>query len=181
MTDPFARLVAALVAARVRFVVVGAWGANYYARSSAIVLTTVDRDLFLPADAHNLLRAWGACSEVGLELRAQGDPLDYPRDLLLAERVVAAQGLTTATGALDLRVDLALVMGSLRFEEVWSRRRTFHVDDIEIPVASLADILVSKEQVGRDKDRLFLATWAEELRQFLESEPGRDRPSGDDS
>lgn len=64
------------------------------------------------------------------------------------------------------------MMGSFRFEDVWDRRRIFVVDGVEVPVASLVDIVASKEQADRPKDRLFLATLKEELRQVLEAEKG---------
>lgn len=51
----------------VRFVVIGVWGANYYATSAATLFTTQDRDLFLPPDPDNLLAAWRACAEEGGE------------------------------------------------------------------------------------------------------------------
>ncbi len=174
MTDPFLKLVQALSTVGVRFVVFGVWGANYYAQSGAIVLETQDRDLFLPSDPENLRKAWETCSQLGLELFAGREPLDLPRDRLLADRVVSVRALTTATDGGDFVVDLSLVMGSLDFERVWERHRVFLAQGIEVPVASLEDIVTSKEQAGRDKDKLFLATWAEELRKFIESE--RTRP-----
>ncbi len=170
MTDPFTKLVGALASDGVQFVVMGVWGANYYARSPAGVVSTQDRDLFLPPNPENLLRAWKACSREGLELWSQLEPLDLPRDLFLAQRVVAVRAVTQATDGRDLQVDFSLVMGSFRFEDVWDRRRVFLVDGVEVPVASLVDIVASKEQVDRPKDRLFLATLKEELRQVLEAE-----------
>ena len=40
--------------------------------------TTLDRDLFLPADAGNLLAAWDLCRDHGFELFAGTEPLDEP-------------------------------------------------------------------------------------------------------
>ena len=50
-----------------------------------------------------------------------------------------------------------------------SSRLTLIVDGVEIPVARLAHIIESKARVGGEKDRLFLATHAEALRQLLGS------------
>jgi hypothetical protein len=55
----------------------------------------------------------------------------------------------------------------LTFEEVWRRRRTFRSAAVEVPVASLADILAAKAAADRPKDRLFLATNAAELKRLL--------------
>ena len=70
-----------------------------------------------------------------------------------------------------------IVMGEfeVEVEVVWERRRTFVVDDVEIPVARLADIVTSKANAGREKDRLFLATHAEALRNLIR---GDDEPHG---
>jgi hypothetical protein len=71
--------------------------------------------------------------------------------------------LTIATDEAGLQIDLSFVMGGFTFDEVWPRRRTFMVERIPIPVARLSDIVISKAQAGRDKDRLFLATHREAL------------------
>ena len=63
--DSFQELVQGLVTAQVRFVVIGVWGANYYAPSSAVAFQTEDRDLFLPLDPDNLVRAWSVCDATG--------------------------------------------------------------------------------------------------------------------
>jgi hypothetical protein len=44
---------------------------------------------------------------------------------------------------------------------------------VEIPVARLADIVASKQRAGRDKDRLFLATHADALRDLMKLERRR--------
>ena len=86
-------LVVALVAASVRHVVIGVAGANYWARSGHTVFTTKDFDFFLPLDPANALSAWHAAVSCGLELYCGDEPLDRPRDLSLAERIVARQAL----------------------------------------------------------------------------------------
>jgi len=164
--DPFARLVRRLRRARVRFVVIGVAGADYYARSAGLVFTTVDRDLFLPPEPVNLLRAWRACEAEGLELWSGDEPLGSPLDRFLAERVVSRRALVQAVRP-GLQVDLTLVMAGFEFHEIWRSRRLFRVDRVSIPVASLAQIVESKAAVGRPKDRLFLASHEDLLRTLL--------------
>ena len=67
----------------------------------------------------------------------------------------------------DLLIDLTLVMAGFEFDDVWSRRRTFKVQGVTVPVASLSDIVASKAAAGRPKDQLFLATHEDALRQLL--------------
>jgi hypothetical protein len=169
--DPFARLVADLHAARVRFVLIGVWGANFWARSASTLFTTQDHDLFLPLDPDGLLRAWRVCEQTGLALWCGNEPLDEPRDLPLARRVIDSRALVRATDQRTLDVDLTLSMSGFDFETVWRERRLFRVEGVDVPVARLRHIVESKAAAGRPKDRLFLATHEEALRDLLRQEP----------
>ena len=165
MKDPFTRVAAALNSAAVRYLLIGVWGANYYAKGKVFV--TQDQDLFVPQDAANLLLAWNTLESLGLDLRADDQPLDRPRDAFLARAVTDRAALTTATDGHHLHVDLTMVMGAFRFDDAWSRRREFRSHGVAVPVAALGDIIAAKAAADRPKDRLFLATHAEELRKLL--------------
>jgi hypothetical protein len=171
--DGFLELIRALGERKVRFVVIGVAGTNYYAHAARVIFTTQDYDLLLPLDPENLLHAWGGCEAVDLSLWAESEPLDIPRDRWLAEQIVKRRALVRATDGRGLDVDLTLLMAGFDFETVWRERRVFVVDGVDIPVARLRHIVESKATVGRDKDRLFLATHAEALRDLL----GREEPS----
>ena len=96
--NPLVALVRALIAASVRFVVIGVAGANYYALRGQDAFITRDHDLFLPLDADNLSRCRTACDAAGLQLWSGDDPLDLPRDRWLADRIVERRALTRVTG-----------------------------------------------------------------------------------
>jgi hypothetical protein len=149
---------------------IGVGGANYYARGSGLLFTTQDRDLLLPPDAANALRAWRASRRLGLDLWCQDEPLGDPLDLFLARRIVERRALVR-TDLPGLGVDFTFVMGNLEFSQVWPRRRVFRARGVAVPVAALSDIVASKAAAGRPKDRLFLATHEENLRQMLEPSP----------
>ena len=166
----FAPLARALLDLRVRYLLIGVSGANLHAHSAGVVFTTQDRDLFLPLDARNLLLAWQACESCGLELSSAKEPLERPRDVALAERVVQHSACTNATDGGELQVDLTLVMAGFRFDEVWRERVTYQLADVGVPVARLSHIVASKAAVGRARDRLFLATHADALRELLGAE-----------
>jgi hypothetical protein len=146
---------------------IGVAGANYFAISGSTHFATQDRDLFLPLDPDNLLHAWHACEAVNLELRSGAEPLDAPRDRLLAERIIERRATVRASNDRDLDVDLTLEMAGFEFATVWRERRTFNVEGAEIPVARLLHIVTSKQAAGRDKDRLFLATHKQALADLL--------------
>ena len=165
--DLLVPLAQALKQRDVRYVIIGVGGANYWAHAAGLVFTTQDRDLFLPPDSANLVAAWAACDEVGMELWLLNEPLERPRDQWLADRIVERQALTRATGPRELQVDLTLVMKGFDFETVWKERRPFIIDGAEIPTARLRHIIESKHAAGRDKDKLFLATHRDALEQLL--------------
>jgi predicted nucleotidyltransferase len=158
-------LARALARARVRYVVIGVAGVNHYALTAGVLFTTRDRDLFLPPDPANALKAWQACGAEGFELWSGDEPLGKPLDEVLAKQVVSRRALVRAEGQ-GVLVDLSFVMAGFSFDEVWPRRRIFKVDGVDVPVASLKDIVASKAAVGRPKDRLFLATHEDALRQL---------------
>ena len=164
----FEEVVRALSKKGVRFIVIGVWGANYYATSGETLFTTEDRDLFLPDNPRNLLAAWKTCEWVGLRLWAGREPLEKPLEALLAERVVERRALTRAVESEGLQIDLTLEMAGFEFEDVWRERRVFRVGDLDIPVARLKHIIESKAKANRPKDRLFLETHAEALRRLLD-------------
>jgi len=114
--------------------------------------TTKDRDLFLPLDAGNELRAWTICEQLGFELWSCDEPLDKPRDRVLAERVVERQVVVSAIAG-DVFVDLSLTMTGFSFDDVWNEHRTFRIKDIEVPVVRLTRIIESKRIANRPKDR----------------------------
>ena len=168
--EPFLRLLSRFEEQHVRHVVIGVWAANYYAKTGAEVFTTEDRDLFLPPDPENLLRAWSSCRAEGFTLWSGDEPLGEPLDRWLADRIVAQRALTSAVHDSGVVVDLTLVMAGFEFDAVWSGRRVFRVDDVDIPVARISHIVESKARAGRPKDRLFLATYEERLRQLVRDE-----------
>jgi len=167
VNDPFAPLGRALATRAVRYLLIGVSGANFYTHPAASRFVTDDYDLFLPLDSANLVQAWAACDDAGLELWLTDDPLDRPRDRWLADQVVARRALTRASGPNELLVDFTLVMKGFEFETAWKEHRVFRVEDADIPTARLTHIVMSKQAAGRPKDQLFLTTHQDALEQLL--------------
>ena len=165
--EAFNRLIQAFNDAHVRAVLIGVAGANYYAPTRSAAVHTDDRDLYLPPDPSNLVAAWKVCEELRLELACSGETLDIPRDLWLAERMVAVRALTRVSDGAFLHVDLTLVMAGFEFETVWRERRPLVDDDVEIPVARLMHIVTSKALAARPKDHLFIATHSAALSEMV--------------
>ena len=155
---------------------IGVSGANLYGPAGQAVFSTDDFDLFLPLDPDNLVKAWAACEELGLDLWLGDEPLDTPRDRWLAERIVERRALTRGTGPEDLQVDLTLVMKGFEFEAIWPERRSFLIEGVEISTARLLHIVMSKQAAGRLKDQLFLTTHKDALEQLLKPPKDQGRP-----
>lgn len=166
-SDPYLTILRAFAEASIRFVVIGVYGANYYASATDALFTTDDLDLFLPLDPENTLSAWQGCRQLGYELESGREPLGEPLDAWLAERVVQQRATVGAHGPYGVRVDLTYTMGDFAFDEVWRERRTFRVEEVTVPVASLRRIVESKRRAGRAKDLLFLTSHAESLKGLL--------------
>lgn len=144
MSHPLAPLARPLAARAVRYVLIGVAGANLYGPGGQAVFTTDDFDLFLPLDPDNLVHAWAACENAGLELWIGDEPLDRPHDRWLAERMVERRALTRVTGPEKLQVDLTLVMKGYDFDVVWNERREFVIEGVKVPTARLLHIAPQK-------------------------------------
>lgn len=170
LRDPLPLLAPRWLAQGARFVVMGVWGANLYARYGGEELHTQDQDLFLPLEPENLLKLWRVAEELGFELWSAGEPLDRPRDLWLARKVVGRRALTRAVREGYLPVDLSFVMGDAEFEAVDAERRMLKVSGQDIPVARLLHIVEAKRKAGREKDTKFLAMHLDALMDLEEEE-----------
>ncbi|MCY2961374.1 MAG: hypothetical protein NTY35_14520 [Planctomycetota bacterium] len=151
------RLIRELQHAQIRYLVIGVGGADIHAEKVGERFHTKDFDLFLPRDPANLLACWQACERARFELWSGREPLDSPRDLWLARQVVEGSALTRAQADDALPTDLTFVMGRLDFEDVWLRRTWGYPDGVGAELARMSDIVESKRQADREKDREFLA------------------------
>ena len=143
----------------VRYVVIGAQAAIIH---GAPILTE-DLDLTPAADPENLERLASALRELDVRLRSPSDPsgVAFPMD---AKMLATAKSWTLNTRAGDLDLMLAPA-GTSGYDDL--RRDATLVrlaDDLAVHVASLADVIRSKETAGRTKDLMQLPI----LRQTLE-------------
>lgn len=146
---------------RVRYVVVGGFAAQL--RGSPF--DTVDVEITPERTHRNLTRLVKALEELGARIRVDGDA-EQPELVLEPVSIERFQNLALITthGNLDICLipDGTRGYGDLR--KGASRERI--TETLEISVASLADVIRSKEAAGREKDRLHLPT----LRRLLERE-----------
>lgn len=153
---------------RVRYVIVGAVAA----RLQGAPILTQDLDVTPAADLTNLERLVSALVELDARLRVAADPKGVPfplePEMLAANR---SWTLVTRSGDLDLVFQPA---GSHGYRDLIRDAEPTRVADdppLTVMVASLADVIRTKEASGRDKDRAGLPL----LRKTLEELDGRHR------
>ena len=160
--DPVATL-RVLEKHEVEFVVVG----GIAARLRGAPLLTQDLDITPARDRGNLERLARALEDLEARLRTANEPdgVRFPLDPALLESA-AMWTLTTPHGDLDLVMSPAGTGGYPDLIKDAGELRVAVDPDLEVRVASLADVIRSKEAAGREKDRASLPL----LRRTLEEE-----------
>jgi len=160
-------MIAALQNRKVRFVVVG--GIAAIAQGSP--LPTEDVDITPERSTDNLEALAAALVDLDAKLRTAEGPVEFPIDA----RMIAGNALwnlTTSVGDLDLCFEPA---GTRGYDDL--RRHALELDlgsGAPVLIASLADVIRSKEAAGRAKDRAQLPA----LRETLEAIRAREGRRG---
>ena len=162
--DPVAAL-RVLVEHHIEFLLVG----GVAARLRGAPMLTQDVDITPSTDRDNLERLAAALKELDARLRTatepDGVPLPFDPGLLASATVWT---LTTKYGDLDLVMAPAGTGGYRDLIRDADELRVAIDPELMVSVASLADVIRSKEAAGRDKDRATLPL----LRRTLEESEG---------
>jgi hypothetical protein len=157
--DPTA-LLEVLVDHHVRFVLIGGFAAVYHGSAQV----TFDLDIAPDGSTENLEHLSDALTAMGAKVRTDGGAHRFRHDAASLGRA-EMWNLTTPHGDLDLPFRPAGTMG---YEDLHRDATAAEVLGIEIEVASLADVIRSKEAADRPKDRIALPL----LRRLLEEQGG---------
>ncbi len=151
----------------VDFVIIGGFAA--YAQGSPLL--TEDVDVVPRLDHDNWTRLSRALKELRAEVRAGDEQfaLDHDAESLAASRI---WNLTTRYGHLDVT---QVPSGTTGYDDLNRDARPVKLGQVTVRIASLQDIVRSKEAAGRDKDRRSLPILRELVAQELRS---RSRPRG---
>jgi hypothetical protein len=163
----FDRVLEALQRHDVRYVVVGAVAAIAHGSP----LPTEDIDVTPARDAANLENLAAALRDLDARLRTAGAPegIPFPFDPVFL-RNNEIWHLTTAYGDLDL---IFVPAGTRGYDDL--RRDAIVVDfgNVQAPMASLADVIRSKQASGRPKDAAQLPALRQTLEVIRERERGQ--------
>ena len=155
-----------LVRHDVDFILIGGFAA--VAQGSPI--PTNDVDVVPATNRENLARLSRALKELDAHVRAEGEPFafDHDADSLAASRI---WNLTTNYGDLDITIQPA---GTQGYDDLRRDAIEVTIRGASVKLASLADIVRSKEAAGRDKDRRALPV----LRELVAREIRARHPKG---
>ena len=153
-------ILAVLVSHQVDCIVIGGWAAGAHGSP----MLTEDVDVVPDSDRDNLARLSTALTELDARIRnGDEEPLPFRHDATsLAGSVF--WNLTTTYGDLDLSFTPS---GTQGYADLRRDALTITVRGTPIVLASLADIIRSKEAAGRDKDRRALPILRELLAEQL--------------
>jgi len=157
--DPEA-ILAALERHDVRYVLIGGLAATLHGSPHL----TTDVDITPSTDAKNLARLADALDDLDARLRVENEPggvaFEHSAEALAGAII---WNLVTRCGDLDLTLVPA---GTSGFDDLKRDAIEIRIREIHVVVASLADVIRSKEAAGREKDQLTLPT----LRRILEKQ-----------
>jgi hypothetical protein len=159
-----------LEAAGVRYLILGALGAELHFLRKANQILTKDMDLLVPQDPDNLLRGLLALQRAGFELEGGGEAL-LPDDVIAAGIIRQAATVRALRGI--EKVDVMTWLPEIDFEELWSRQISFSMAGTPVRTAPLEAILRSKKLAFRMKDRIFLEQFKESITEALDNERRR--------
>lgn len=157
--DHVAAICRVLIEHEVQFVVIGGMAARLHRTGHA----TVDVDICPSMDDPNLDRLAAALVELGARLRVSGDPDGVPfephADML---RQVELMTLITEHGPLDLCFNPDGFPDG--FSTLREHATIVELAAVDVPVASLEDVVASKRAAGRPKDVVALPSLEARLR-----------------
>jgi hypothetical protein len=167
-TGPFdpERIVTTLARHGVRYVLIGALAA----RLQGFPRLTADADITPSRDRNNLERLARALRELGARVYTEGIPEGLAFDCsatLLARAEV--WNLVSAAGRIDVAFQPS---GTCGYDDLRQGAIAFEVYGVELAVASLEDIVRSKEAADRPQDRQDVVVMREIIRRRSEAKPG---------
>jgi hypothetical protein len=138
VNEDFRDLIAALLAAGARFLIVGAHALAVH----GVPRATGDLDVWIAADPENAGRVHGALVAFGAPVTAMGVTRD---DFSRPDQVVQI-------GLPPRRIDVLTSITGVAFDHAWPDRVTRVVEGLDVPFIGRAALIANKRATGRAKD-----------------------------
>jgi hypothetical protein len=138
LNPDFKDILLSFIEEKVEFLVVGA----YAMASLGVIRATGDLDLWVRPDVENSNRVWKALLKFGAPT---GE---------ISTKDFSSSNVVFQIGVAPCRIDILTNIDGVLFGEAWSNRKTFRVDNIDIPVIGKNDLIKNKKSTGRERDLL---------------------------
>lgn len=138
MNEDFQDLLAALLEAGARFLVVGAHAMAVH----GVPRATGDLAVWVDTGSGNAVRVWSALRRFGAPVEQLGVSAE---DLRTPDMVVQL-------GLPPRRIDILTDVSGLGFDEAWTGRAVHTIDGREVPFLGRDDLIRNKRASGRAKD-----------------------------
>ena len=138
MNQDFRDVLAALLRAAARFLVVGA----HAMAAHGVPRATGDLDVWVDSAPDNAERVWQALLEFGA-------PVDA---LPLSRQDLETPGQVIQMGVPPQRIDILTGVTGVEFESAWTGRIVHRVDTLDVPFIGREALLRNKRATGRAKD-----------------------------
>jgi hypothetical protein len=138
LTDDYRDLLAALIAADARFIVVGAHALSIH----GVPRATVDLDVWTEPTPENAHRVWLALAAFGARLDTLG----------IAESDFTRQDVVAQFGLPPNRIDILTGVSGLTFAEAWPGRVEAEIEGMRVPFLGRDALIKNKRASGRKKD-----------------------------
>jgi hypothetical protein len=136
LTDDFKEFLRLLNANRVDYLLVGGYAVGLHGYPRA----TVDLDVWVRATGDNAERVLRALREFGFDLP------ELEPTLFTDPRSIVRFGVP------PFRIEVMTSIDGVEFEGCRAQAVEFDLDDVRVPVISLADLKINKRAAGRHKD-----------------------------
>jgi hypothetical protein len=138
VNEDFRDLLASLLEAGARFLVVGAHALAVH----GVPRATGDLDVWIDRDPTNVERVWTALTRFGAPVAALG----------IRQQDLAAADTVVQIGTPPRRIDILTQISGVDFEEAWASRAVRKVVGLSIPFLGREKLLQNKRATGRLKD-----------------------------
>lgn len=136
LPDDFKEFLRLFDSTRVKYLLIGGYAVNAY----GYVRTTNDLDIWVAVSPENAARIDQALREFGFTVPG------LTSDLFLAPHNVVRMGLP------PVRIEILTSISGVDFESCYTEKETIRIEELTIPVISLARLRENKAASGRAKD-----------------------------
>lgn len=147
MNQDFTDLLAALLGAEARFLVVGAHALAVH----GVPRATGDLDVWIGTNTPNAERVWSALARFGAPVAAMG----------VSQADLTRPDMVVQIGLPPRRIDILTSISGVGFDEAWPERVTHEVDGLAVPFLGRAALVRNKRASGRTKDQADLEALGE--------------------